>query len=74
MYTVILDLGPSAFPTYVLVFRVWMRDTSAEELEEKHIVVFAMSFDSLLGRSMKLGIAVLEKKRAGAHGFVRTFI
>ena len=38
---------------------------------EEHMVILATSFDSLLGRSMNSSIAVLEKKRTGAHGFVR---
>jgi len=41
----------------------------AEETGKDTSSIFAMSFDSLLGRSMKLGIFVLEKTRTGAHGF-----
>jgi len=42
----------------------------AEETGKDTSFVFVMYFDSLLGRSINVGIDVLEKRRTGAHGFV----
>lgn len=35
--------------------------------EEEHMVILATSFDSFLGRSIDVGIAVLENRRTGEH-------